>query len=471
MNNALEDDRGSTVYVLLLTLIAALGGLLFGYDTAVISGAIGFLEKHFDLDPQMWKGWAAACALLGCAMGAAMAGMLSDRFGRRGMLMVSAVLFLASAVGTAFPRTFTEFIIFRIIGGLGIGAASMTSPMYIAEIAPARMRGRMVSINQFAIVSGILVVYFVNYFIAEYGAGVDRAGGVADGSWNAMYGWRWMFGSGILPSGLFLLLLLMVPESPRWLVKQSRPSEALAVLSKVGGGQHARNEMAEIQAALSQETGSISQLFMPGMRIVLLIGVSLAVLQQITGINVFLYFAPEIFKKLGSGTNVALLQTVLVGVVNMTFTILAIWTVDRLGRKPLMLVGSAGMGLCLLGLGLAAYYEITEAWTVVLILGYIACFALSVGPVVWVILSEIFPTGIRGRAMSIATVCLWVANYFVTQTFTYMDESPWLIERFHHGFPFWVYAAFCAVTVIFVWRFVPETKGKTLEEIERSWLK
>ena len=470
MTSASQNRDGSTAYVYLLASVAALGGLLFGYDTAVISGAIGFLAKHFDLDPQLWMGWAAACALLGCALGAALAGMLSDRFGRKGMLIVSALLFLISAIGTAFPQTFTQFIFFRIIGGLGIGTASMTSPMYIAEVAPARIRGQMVSVNQFAIVTGMLVVYFVNYFIAQHGTAADQASGVADGSWNALYGWRWMFGSGILPSGLFLLLLLLVPESPRWLVKENRPAEALAILSRVGGGQHAREEMVEIQAALAQETGTLAQLFEPGMRIVLLIGVILAVLQQVSGINVFLYFAPEIFKKLGSGTNVALMQTVVVGGVNLAFTVLAIWTVDRLGRKPLMLVGSAGMAVCLLALGLAAYWQRTELWTIVFILGYIACFALSVGPVTWVILSEIFPTGIRGRAMALATICLWVANYFVTQTFTLMDENPWLIARFNHGFPFWVYAAFCGLSVLFVWRFVPETKGRTLEEIERSWL-
>jgi SP family xylose:H+ symportor-like MFS transporter len=470
MSPATETRHGSLRYVLLLTLVAALGGLLFGYDTAVISGAIGFLAEYFQLDPQVWTGWAAACALLGCALGAGMAGMLSDRFGRKGMLIVSAVLFLISAVGTAFPQNFTQFILFRVIGGLGIGAASMTSPMYIAEIAPARSRGRMVSVNQFAIVTGMLVVYFVNYFIAEYGAAMDRAGGGTGNSWNVLYGWRCMFGSGILPSGLFLSLLLLVPESPRWLVKQGRQDEALAILARVGGDDHARQELGEIRAALAQETGTLAQLLQPGMRIVLAIGVSLAVLQQITGINVFLYFAPEIFKKLGSGTNVALMQTVLVGVVNLAFTVLAIWTVDRLGRKPLMLVGATGMGICLLALGVAAYAQRTELWTIVFILGYIACFALSVGPVTWVILAEIFPTGIRGRAMALATICLWVANYFVTQTFTLMDESPWLIERFHHGFPFWVYAAFCALSVVFIWRYVPETKGKTLEEIERSWL-
>lgn len=468
-----ENSRGSMVYVSLLTLVAALGGLLFGYDTAVISGAIGFLEQHFQLDPQLWKGWTAACALLGCALGAAMAGLWSDRFGRRGMLILSALFFLISAIGTAFPWNFTAFIVFRMIGGLGIGAASMTSPLYIAEISPARIRGRMVSINQFAIISGMLAVYFLNYFIAEHGQAVDRAAAAASAAapWNVEYGWRWMFGSGIMPSGIFLLLLCFVPESPRWLIKNGCVSKAVAVLTRVGGSSHAQSELTEIQAAIAQESGTIGQLFQPGMRVALAIGIALAVLQQITGINVFLYFASEIFKKLGSNTNAALLQQAIVGAVNFTFTILAIWTVDLWGRKPLMLVGAAGMGVCLLAMGTAAYLQQSGLWMLFFIIGYIACFAMSVGPVTWVILAEIFPTGIRGRAMAIATVCLWTANYIVTQTFTLMDESPWLIERFHHGFPFWVYAFYCAVTVIVVWRWVPETKGRSLEEIERSWLK
>ncbi len=395
--------------------------------------------------------------------------MLSDRFGRRGMLILSALFFLVSAVGTAFPWNFSSFIAFRMIGGLGIGAASMTSPMYIAEIAPARVRGRMVSINQFAIISGMLAVYFLNYLIAEYGSAVDRAAPAAV-SWNVEYGWRWMFGSGIVPSGLFLLLLCLVPESPRWLVKNRRQPEAEAILARVGGAEYARAELGEIEAVLSRESGSIAQLFRPGMRTVLAIGVVLAVLQQVTGINVFLYFGPEIFKKLGSGTNAALLQQALVGAVNLLFTIIAIWTVDLVGRKPLMLIGAAGMGLSLTAMGLAACWQYTDLWVLAFILGYIACFSLSVGPVTWVILSEIFPTAIRGRAMAIATVCLWVANYLVTQTFTLMDENPWLTDRFNHGFPFWVYAVFCAVSVMFVWRWVPETKGQSLEQIERDWL-
>lgn len=530
---------GSVGYVCQLALVAALGGLLFGYDTAVISGAIGFLQTHFELDPQLWKGWAAASALIGCAIGAALAGVASDRLGRKKVLLISAVLFFVSAVGTALPRNFTAFIIFRIIGGLGVGAASMTSPMYIAEISPARMRGRMVSLNQFAIVTGMLVVYFVNYFIGGYGAVLDRRALAEEAvagerafdlqqaeqffrrhapqvdwskarsellpdpddtlegpklaaflqrhqvaideatidlarhgltSWNVRQGWRWMFGSEAVPAAMLLLMLLFVPESPRWLTKQGRREQARAILTRVGGARNAESELAAIKDAIVRESGSIAQLLQPGMRIVLVIGVTLAVLQQVTGINVFLYYAPEIFKRMGTESNAALLQTVLIGSVNLGFTIIAIWTVDRLGRKPLMLVGFTGMGISLLAMGLAAHYGKTEVWVLTFILGYIACFALSVGPVTWVILSEIFPTRIRGRAMAIATVCLWIANFVVTQTFTMMDEDKWLVAQFNHGFPFWLYAGFCVVAIAFTAAYVPETKGKTLEEIERGWM-
>jgi len=457
--NPPEEKKGSMVYVTLVCLVAALGGLLFGYDTAVISGAIGFLQKRFELDPTQ-EGWTASCALIGCIMGVACAGTLSDRLGRKKVLILSAIMFLVSAIGTALPRTLAEFIIFRIIGGLGVGAASMTSPMYIAEISPARIRGRMVSVNQFAIVFGMLMVYFVNYFIASQGPE----------DWNVQFGWRWMFGSESLPAVLLLVLLFLVPESPRWLTKQHRRDQALAILSRVGGAGHARQELATIQDTVTHESSSLSQLLQPGMRIVLIIGVVLAILQQVTGINVFLYYAPEIFKKLGTGSDVALLQTVVVGVVNLLFTVIAIWTVDRVGRKPLMIIGSAGMGIALLAMGLAAYYQKTEMWVLIFILSYIACFALSVGPVTWVILSEIFPTKIRGRAMALATVCLWAANYVVSQTFPMMNKNQWLVEKFHHGFPFWIYGAFCGVLVVFVCLFVPETKGKTLEQIETMWL-
>jgi len=345
MNGTLvNEEKGSIVYVMLVCMVAALGGLLFGYDTGVINGAIGPLKAHFVLDAN-WAGWATGCALVGCAIGAGIAGVLSDWLGRKKVLIFSAVLFLISAAGTALPKDITIFIIYRIIGGLGVGAASMSPPMYIAEISPARIRGRMVSVNQFAIVTGFLVVYFVNYFIALQG----------DQMWNQESGWRWMFGSEALPALLLLVLLFFVPESPRWLTKQDRSDEALEILTRVNGAVYAKTELLEIKDALAHESGSLKQLFQPGMKIVLVIGIVLAVLQQVTGINVFLYFGTEIFKKMGSDTNAALLQTVIVGTVNLAFTIIAIWLVDRLGRKPLMIIGSAGMGLSLLGMGLMAY--------------------------------------------------------------------------------------------------------------------
>jgi MFS transporter, SP family, xylose:H+ symportor len=448
----------SSSYVFLLSMIAALGGLLFGYDTAVISGAIGFLRAHFNLGPAE-TGFAASSALIGCIGGAAIAGGFSDRFGRKRALILAAILFTVSAVWSAIPNTLMEFNLARIMGGVGVGMASLLSPLYIAEIAPAAVRGRLVSYNQFAIVSGILIVYFVNYFIA----------GLGNEEWNIAQGWRWMFGSEALPAIFFLGFLLVIPESPRWLVKQGDPQRALGVLTKLSGSHQAAEELKSIQEAIATEGSTTSELLKPGMRRALIIGIVLAVLQQITGINVFMYYAPEIFKQLGAGTDVALLQTVVVGAFNVVFTIVAIRKVDRLGRKPLLIIGAAGMGLCLSGLGLAAYFATTAIWVLLFVVGYIACFALSLGPVVWVVLSEIYPTRIRGRAMGIATLLLWSANFLVSQTFPIINEHPWLVNTFHHAFPFWLYAIFCAVTIAVVALLVPETKGKSLEEIERLW--
>ena len=449
---------GNTAYVVLVCLVAALGGLLFGYDTAVIAGAIGFLQSHFHLDPAM-KGWAASSALLGCVLGVSFAGILSDRAGRKKMLLFSACLFLGSAVGTALAGSFAHFVLARILGGVGIGIASMASPMYIAEITPARIRGRMVSANQFAIISGMLVIYFVNYFIARHG----------DEPWNAATGWRWMFASGAIPSVLFLVLLLWVPESPRWLVEQGLKERARGILSRIGGESFADTELSSIEEIVLREKHMPSGLLAPGVKPVLLIGVALAVLQQVTGINVFLYYAPEIFKRLGSGVNAALLQTIIVGAVNMLFTVIAIQTVDAVGRKPLMIVGASGMGVSLFAMGLAAQLQAVSFWVLAIILSYMACFALSVGPVTWVILSEIFPTRIRGRALSVATFALWTSNFFVSQTFPMMDEQPWLASKFNHGFPFYLYSLFCVVLVWLVWKKIPETKGRSLEEIEKAW--
>lgn len=448
-------------YLLPACLVATLGGLLFGYDTAVISGAIEPLREAFGLTATM-KGWATGCALIGCVAGVLFAAGLSDRYGRKFALIVAAALFLISAIGTALPANFFQFVIFRIVGGAGVGIASMISPMYIAEISPARLRGRMVSLNQLAIIAGMLMVYFVNYYIAKMG----------DENWLQDIGWRWMFGSEAIPALVLCVAVFFVPESPRFLCGKGRELEAREILTRIDGPEHAETEMAEIQNVLSQESGDSRELLRPGLRGILIVGICLAVLQQITGINVFLYYAPDIFKSVaGSETDVAMLQTIVIGAVNLLFTVLAIFTVDRVGRRPLMIIGSAGMGISLAALGLAAMNHAIGGWLLVFVLGYIASFAMSVGPVTWVILSEIFPTKLRGRALGIATFFLWGANFLVSQTFPMMDENPTLLKIFNHGFPFLLYAFFCFVLIVVVWRFIPETKGRSLEDIERDWLK
>ena len=440
---------------MLVTCVAAMGGLLFGYDTAVISGAIGFLQSHFVLNAAQ-TGWAASCALVGCIAGSALAGMISNRFGRRLLIVIAALLFLASALGTAVAPGFSWFIVFRLIAGAGIGAASMASPLYIAEMAPTGWRGWLVGVNQLAIVSGMLLIYFVNYRIVQMGSQ----------SWNEAIGWRWMFASGAVPSVVLLTLLTLVPETPRYLFSKGRRVEAIKVAQRLGGFASI-HEVLKIQDEALRE-GQLPLLGRSTLP-VLAIGIVLAVLQQITGINVFLYYAPEIFKHFGTETNTALLETVMVGAVNLLFTLVAMGSVDRVGRKPLLIFGSLGMGLCLAAIGLAALRESHDAWLLVVILGYIACFAVSVGPVTWVVLSEIFPIKIRGSALAVASVSLWAANFCVSQTFPMINESKFLITHFRHAFPFFLYASFCLVESLFVWKYIPETRNRSLEEIALSW--
>ncbi|MDN5212953.1 sugar porter family MFS transporter [Fulvivirgaceae bacterium BMA12] len=464
--------QSNLIYVVRVSLVATLGGLLFGYDTAVIAGAIGYLRIHFELSPEL-VGWAASCALLGCVFGALLSGVLSDRLGRKNVLLLAAVFFLISALGTALPKTFSQFILFRILGGIGVGAASMASPMYIAELSPARYRGSLVSLNQLAIIAGMLIVYFANYFIAGYGAGFNASMGVAEDSvdsWNVVSGWRWMFGSEAIPALLLLVLLFFVPDSPRWLLKRNREKNAMTIIGLVEGAGNAEVKMREIKESLSEESATLDQLVKPGLRMALIVGLGLAFFQQSTGINVILYFAPEILKGISKqGMDVALLQTIIIGAVNLAFTVVGILAVDKVGRRPLMLWGYSGMGISLLALGIGATLQLQGVGTLLFILGYVACFAFSVGPVTWVILAEIFPTKMRGRAMAIATIFLWMTNFMVSQTFPMMDGHAWLVSTFNHGFPFIIYGILCGAALFFVWRYVPETKNKSLESIREIW--
>ena len=449
------EAQGNVWFVYKATFVAAVGGLLFGYDTAVIAGAIGYLQIRFDLSPAM-VGWVASCALIGCAVGAMLSGTLSDQFGRKKILFLSAILFAVSSVGIAIPGDLNWFVGFRIIGGLGIGIASMLAPMYITEIAPADKRGRLVSINQLGIVTGILLIYFVNAGIA----------GLHDEAWNVATGWRWMFGSGVVPSVVFLVLLFSVPESPRWLAQRGKIDDALAILTKINGPAQARTELAGIEDELATESaGSFSELFSTGLKKPLLIGGTLAIFSQITGINAIMYYAPEIFKSTGDGSDSALLQTVLVGVVNLLFTFVAIKYVDQAGRKKLLLAGSAGMAICLAVVGLVFYLSMAKGYLVlVFILAYIACFALSLGPLTFVVIGEIFSNRVRGQAMSISIFLLWVSVFLVSQFF------PILLKSIGSAFTFWFFMGMAILAFVFVKRAVPETKGKTLEEIDRMWL-
>lgn len=467
-------EAANSKYLWKLTLVATLGGLLFGYDTAVISGTVSSLEHFFvlpfglsEMDANARLGFVVSSALIGCIIGGVFGGLISKKFGRKKGLILAALLFLISAIGSGAPELFIKpigegdhtfiyiFIVYRIIGGIGVGLASMLSPLYIAEIAPAKSRGKLVSMNQFAIIFGMLIVYFVNYYIAKQG----------DNSWLNEVGWRWMFASETVPASLFLILLFFVPDTPRSLMLQSKPEKALEVLIKVNGNEEASKILEEIKLTLISHSG---KLFSYGIGVIV-IGVLLSVFQQFVGINVVLYYAPEIFKSMGSGTDVALLQTIIVGAVNLLFTVLAIQTVDRIGRKPLMIIGALGMAISMFALGTAFFTESVGLFALICMLIYVASFAMSWGPVAWVLLSEIFPNNIRGKALAVAVAAQWISNYLVSWTFPMMDKNSYLLEKFNHGFAYWIYGLMGVLAMWFVWKFVPETKGKTLEEMDGLW--
>lgn len=453
--------KSNKAYLVGVTLVATLGGFLFGYDTGVISGADKLIQLYFTLSATE-IGFVVSSALLGCMLGSTVSGVLSKRFGRKKSMLFAAILFFISAMGSAFPESVTELVIYRLLGGIGVGLASAIAPVYIAEIAPSNMRGKLVSINQLAIVMGFVVVFFVNYFIKD----------PVNLDWNLNTGWRYMFGSECIPALLFFLLLLIVPYSPRWLVMKNRNEEALSIITKVNGAERAAEEMIEIKDSLKGDDGKSFSFKYPKIGLIILIGVALSFFQQVTGINAIMYYGPRIFESMNLPGDVALVNQIVVGLAMMIFTIIAIFTVEKLGRKPLLIWGTVGMGVCIILFGVLMYNQYSGIFALVVLVGYIAFFSLSQGPIVWVYLSELFPNKVRGAVMSMAVLAQWTANYLVSQTFPMMaDESGTIYQTFHGGFPFWLYGIFCFIAVVFTWKMVPETKGKSLEQIETYWSK
>ena len=452
------------LYLFFVCLVSALGGFLFGFDTAVISGTVGFVKQQFALSA-LQEGWFVASALLGCIIGVAFAGILADRFGRKLTLFVSAVLFAVSAAGCVIAPEQVSLIIYRLIGGLGVGVASMVAPLYIAEISIPQYRGRMVTLYQFAITVGILAAYYSNALLLSL-AQQDSSG---SGFWHwILVGeiWRGMFGAELIPALLFFLLLFLIPQSPRWLTARGFPEKAKAILTRVTNQSTADAEVKDIQAALAQETGSVKQLIEPGLRRALFLGISIAVLSQLTGINVIIYYGPRIFAEAGFKISESLDSQVIIGIMNVVATVLALWKIDHFGRRPLLLTGVIGMMLSLVLIGTFFYANSSSnTLLVVCILCYVTFFAFSFGCVTWTLLAEIYPTHIRGRAMSIATLSLWCGTFIIGQAF------PWLLETFGGSGSFFLFAGMCVPAILIAWKLMPETKGKTLEEIERFWLR
>lgn len=449
-------------YVWLISGAAALGGLLFGYDWVVIGGAKPFYETYFRLNSQQQIGWANSCALLGCLIGSVVSGIFSDRFGRKKLLIASALLFAVSSVLTGWAWSFSSFITWRIFGGVAIGIASNVSPTYIAEVSPAMWRGRLVSLNQLTIVFGILAAQIVNWLIAQQvpataGAEQIRA------SWNGQFGWRWMFTAVAVPALVFLFSSLFVPESPRWLVKNQKHAQARATLAKIGNQEYADAALTGIETALaaeSEHTVRRNELLSSPVPGILGTGVFLAVLQQWSGINVIFNYAEEVYRNAGYGVSRVMFNIVITGAVNVAFTLVALGFVDRFGRRPLMLFGCAGVGISHLLIGLAYRARLGGLPLLIFTLAAIGCYAMSLAPVTWVLISEIFPNRIRGAAVSIAVSALWIASFLLTFTF------PLILRAIGSAATFWLYACICFIGFFFIWRRVPETKGRTLEQIE-----
>ena len=455
--------RQNKVFIYGVTLVATMGGLLFGYDTAVISGAEKSIQA-FLIDSQglssFLHGVTVSSALIGCIVGGAISGFMSSAYGRKNALIIAGVLFFLSALGSGNPEflffnkgepsvgVLWMFNFYRVIGGVGVGLASAVCPMYIGEIAPAAIRGRLVSLNQFAIIFGMLIVYFVNWGIAD-GQSIE---------WINEIGWRRMFLSEALPAAVFILLMFLVPESPRYLALKQKDTEALSILTRVNGVEKAKQILEDIKSTV--ETSKV-KLYSYG-KAVIIIGILLSVFQQFVGINVALYYAPRIFESMGAAKDASMLQTIIMGLVNVVFTVVAILTVDKWGRKPLLILGSIGMAIGMIAISTLAFLDIIGTTTLVFIIIYTASFMMSWGPICWVLISEIFPNKIRSQAVAIAVAAQWAANFFISSTYPPMME-------FSNGGTYLFYGVMSILSALFVWKYVPETKGKTLEEMEGLW--
>lgn len=464
-SSSMLPDKGSTSFLALVCFVASLGGVLFGFDTAVISGTFSFVEVHFELN-KIEVGWFASSALVGAIMGALIAGVLSDKYGRKPVLITAALLFFISAFGSALPPSFTFLVIARLLGGIGVGIASVLAPLYISEFAPPKIRGRLVAMYQLSIVIGILLAYYSNWYLLNF----SEANSSTFGNTGILHKifvsevWRGMFGSEMIPSGLFILLLFFIPESPRWLIKNERIDQGHFILAKISGAIIAKKELNEIKESLVTVKGKIRELFKPGLRLALIVGVGLSVFGQFTGVNIIIYYGPTILENAGFKLDSALQYQVVIGIINLIFTLIALWKIDSWGRRPLLIWGMTSVCISLTIIAIQFTLGLTSGWWIlIMICVYMASLALSINAVIWVLMGELFPTRLRGRAMSIATFANWSVNFLTAFLF------PWYVSKIGMGAGFFTFAAFCIVGTIFFNRYVPETKGKSLEEIEKYW--
>jgi MFS transporter, SP family, arabinose:H+ symporter len=455
--------NGDKYFLALVCFVASLGGVLFGFDTAVISGTFSMVRQYFDLG-DIEVGWFASSALVGAIAGALVSGMLSDKYGRKPTLILSAVLFFISAFASAVPNSFSMLISARLLGGIGVGMASVLAPMYISEFSPPNLRGRLVALYQFSIVTGILLAYFSNWLLLEFsaGSGNEFSGSGIMGKILVTEVWRGMFGAEMIPSGLFILSLFFIPESPRWLIKNHHSAKGFHILATVSGEHIARKELAEIKATVNHIKGKITDLIKPGLRLALMVGVGLSVFGQFTGVNIIVYYGPTILEGAGFKLDSAIQYQVAIGVINLVFTSLALWKIDRWGRRPLLIGGMSAVCLSLFILALLFALGEGQSWLILIIVCvYMASLALSINAVIWVLIGEIYPTRIRGRGMSIATFANWTTNFFTAFLF------PWYVGVVGMHIGFLTFAVICLFATFFFYKMVPETKGKSLEEIEQ----